>query len=139
MNINFSQIADVVSVIAGLMTIFGLSGLMSWSFFKKSKGDMADNSITIFVMAFKSGICILLLWLFAIPVFFLHIFIVLTVGKGCVGGENFFWADNEWYAYIASYLIGILIWIPLYILSCSAIFAGSLVPFKVFWGRLWTK
>lgn len=136
-NINFSQIADVISIIAGLMTIIGLSGLLSWSFFKKARGNIIDDSISIFVMAFKSGLCILLLWFFAMPAYFLHIFVVLSLGLGHIGGTDFFWRDGDWYAYVASYLIGTLIWVPLYVLSCSSIFVGSIKPFKEFWARLW--
>ena len=135
--INFSQIADVISIIAGLMTIIGLSGLLSWSFFKKARGNIVDDSISIFAMAFKSGLCILLLWFFAMPAYLLHIFVVLSLGKGHMAGTDFFWGETDWYAYVASYLIGTLIWVPLFVLSCSSIFAGSIKPFKEFWGRLW--
>lgn len=130
------EIANVVSLIAGLMTIFGIGGLFSWSLVRKSNESLPDATISIFAMSLKLGICILLLWIFALPAHFLHIFVVLTLGKGRMGGADFYWGGEDWYAYIASYLIGFLVWIPTYLILCACTFSWSFTPVKIFVERL---
>lgn len=88
---SFGDIANVISVISGLMTILGFGGIVSWSLFTVERGTLAENTVSVFATAVKTGLCGLLLW----PVFMLlavtHIFVVLSVGPGAMGGDTFFW------------------------------------------------
>jgi hypothetical protein len=131
-NIKFGDIADVISVIAGLMTIFGFGGFLSWSFFRKDKGTLADNSISVFAFSVKTGICFLLLWPMSALFFGLHIFVVLSLGRGSIGGADFFWNSGYPFAYLASYALAVLLLVPLYIILSACIYTGSFAPFRSF-------
>ncbi|MEI7637024.1 MAG: hypothetical protein WCJ37_06925 [Syntrophus sp. (in: bacteria)] len=134
-----ASIADFISIVAGTMTIFGVGGLLSWSLVKKTKENLPDTTLSIFVMAFKLALCILMLWLFAVPVVLLHMFIVLSIGKGSIGSGDLFWGDEYSYAYIISYIIGVLVWVPAYFISCACIYSWSFQPVIIFFKRFSNK
>ncbi len=60
--LRFGDVADVISVISGIMTILGVSGLVTWGFFTEQRGTLAENAISVFALSVKVGVCALLLW-----------------------------------------------------------------------------
>ncbi len=131
-DVTFADVADVISVVAGLMTILGVGGLVSWSFIQKQRGTLADNSVSIFAFSVKTGLCILLLWPTSLVFFALHVFVVLSLGPGVISGSDFFWHPEHPLAYLASYVLNVLLWVPLYILLCACTYTWSFGPFRIF-------
>lgn len=127
-----SEIADIISIITGIMTILGISGILSWSLTRESGGTLSSNSITIFAKSIKIGLTLIFQLVLIIPIQGLHIFLVLAIGEGGMPASahnpEFWWRDNYWYAYGVSYLIGVLIWVPVCILSFTVIYTWSLAP-----------
>ena len=130
----FTDVANVISVIAGLMTILGIGGLISWSFFRKERGTSADNTISVFAFAIKTGLCLLLLWPFAALFTALHVIVVLSLGPDSIGPDDpFLWDPKHAFAFSVSYILNLLIVAPLYFLVFACIYIGSIRPFRVFW------
>jgi hypothetical protein len=131
-----SEIADIISIITGIMTILGISGILSWSFTRESGGSFSSNSISVFAKSVKLGLCLIFQLILIIPMQGLHIFLVLALGEGVMPASahnpDFWWKENYWYAYVISYLIGILLWLPACTLSFSVIYTWSLAPVNVF-------
>lgn len=127
----------MISIVAGLMTIFGVGGLLSWSLLKKTKESLPDATLSVVTLSFKLGLCVLLLLLFSLPMHFMHVFIVLAIGKGHLSaGKDMYWGSEDWVAYVISYVINVLIWFPAYFIACSCVFSWSIQPVKIFYKRL---
>ena len=128
----FGDVANVISVVSGLMTILGIGGIVSWSLVTVERGSLAQNTISVFAAAVKTGLCALSLW----PAFMLfaatHIFVVLSLGPGVVGGQNFFWDSSHPAAFAFSYLLNTSLWVPVYTLACACIFTWSFGPLRLF-------
>ncbi len=135
MEISVSWVADIVSIFAGLMTIIGLGGVVTWSFTRKGRQDFADTTISVFALSVKIATCGVLLWILALPAALLHMIIVASLGDGSFLFTEYFWASEKWYAYIVSYLLALLIWVPVFLLTCACIFSWSVVPLKLFFRR----
>ncbi|ENM5843797.1 hypothetical protein V4V60_004002 [Vibrio mimicus] len=134
---SFSDFSSIVSLVASVMTILGIGGFFSWSLYDKShEPDLAGQTIAIFAYAVKFGLCLALLLLLLIPAVFLHMFLVVVLGDGGIGSSSFYWASDEWHAYVVSYILGILFWTPLYFLSTACIFSWSTTPFHVFYKKM---
>ena len=134
--IQLSDVADVISLISGIMTILGISGFITWGLFSEQRGNLADDAISVFALSLKAGICVLLLWPMAVLFFVLHIFVVLSMGPGAIDGGTMFWNAAYPVAYFVSYLVNTLVWVPLYAILCACVFAWSLKPFATFWAAL---
>ncbi|TVT53433.1 MAG: hypothetical protein FHK80_19005 [Azoarcus sp. PHD] len=132
--------ANIISIVSGLMTILGITGIVSWSLSKEAGQSISQASMSIFAKSFKLALCVVSLLLFLVVLREIHFAIVLSVGEGWMPGStsdpNFWWKESGWYAYVISYFINILIGIPLYALIASSIFTWSLEPFRVFWKYL---
>jgi hypothetical protein len=118
------------------MTIFGITGIISWSLTKESNQTVSQASMSIFAKAIKLGLCIVALIILSQILIESHFGIVLHLGSGWMPGSvstpEFWWQSKSWYAYLLSYAINILIGIPLITLICSSIYTWSVTPFKVF-------
>jgi hypothetical protein len=132
LSVRLSDVANVISVISGLMTILGIGGLISWGFLKKDRDTLAANLVSIFAFSVKTGLCLLLLWPLVPVVFMLHSMIVLTLGPDQMASGSFLWNSDFPIAYCASYLINAILWVPLYLLLCACIYSWSFRPFRLF-------
>lgn len=130
---DISKIADYISVLAGLMTIIGVGGIVSWSFILRSRPqDFPDGTISIFVMAVKLVLCILAIPFTGLIPAMLHVQIVLAIGPPSIPVSQTFWNPEYPAAYITGLSIGIALWLPFYLLSCASLFTWSLEPFRIF-------
>lgn len=133
-------IANIISIISGLMTIFGITGIVSWSLTKESSQTLSQASMSIFAKSFKLAICVA-----SFPVFLLlfreiHFAIVLNFGEGWMPvsfkNPDFWWKQEGWYAYMVSYFVNVLTGVPLYATTAACIYTWSLAPFRTFWWHL---
>ncbi|MCL7942262.1 hypothetical protein M8009_18445 [Halomonas sp. ATCH28] len=131
---------SVISTVSGLMTIFGITGIISWSLTKEVGQSVSQASMSIFAKSFKLALCAVFLLLFLSVLRQIHFAIVLNIGKGwmpwSIRHPEFWWKDSGWHAYLISYFISVFIGIPLFSLIISSIYTWSLAPFCVFWKYL---
>lgn len=131
------KFANIVTIISGLMTIFGVTGIIGWSLSKESGQSLSQASMSVFAKAFKCGLCIVAFLVLLLPIQAIYISIVLSIGNGYLPASmknpEFWWRDPDWYAYLVGYSVVVLVGIPLYALSASSIYTWSLRPFHTFW------
>ncbi|PID47031.1 MAG: hypothetical protein CR967_05945 [Proteobacteria bacterium] len=135
-----NAIANVISIISGLMTIFGITDIVSWSLTKESNQTLSQASMSIFAKSFKLAICIASFPIFLLLFREIHSIIILNFGEGWMplsfNDPKFWWETRSWYAYLVSYFVNVLIGIPLYTITLSCIYTWSLTPFRTFWRHL---
>ena len=128
--------ANVISIISGLMTILGITGIVSWSLTKEVSQSISQATMSIFAKSFKLALCVVSLLLFLLVLREVHFTIVLSMGEGWMPASatdpDYWWKESGWHAYVISYFIIILIGIPLYALIVSSIYTWSLETFRVF-------
>ena len=119
------------------MTIFGITGIISWSFIKETNQSLPQRTISVFAISFKVALCIVSLIILIIPLQAIHITTVLFIGNGSMPGSiynpEFWWRESDWYAYLISYALVVLFGIPLISLSLASVYTWSLRPFYLFW------
>lgn len=134
------KIANIITIISGIMTIFGITGIIGWCLSKESGQSLSQASMSIFAKAFKIALCIVSFLILLIPIQAIHILIVLSIGDSYISASiknpEFWWRDSDWYAYLVSYCVVVLIGMPLYALSASSIYTWSLRPFHTFWNQV---
>ena len=63
-------IANIISIIAGIITILGIGGIVTWSLSKKGKSQFSDTVLSVFSYGIKTVSCIILgaiiLWIYLI-------------------------------------------------------------------------
>ena len=127
---NAHTVADMVALISGLMTIFGVNGFLSWSFCFQH-GSFAENSISALVCSFKTAACLLVLWPASTPFIFVRQLVVLSLTRsGSVGAP--WWDANHPFACLVSYMVSSALVGPFYIICCACIYVGSIRPLKSF-------
>ncbi|MCB0450967.1 MAG: hypothetical protein KDC97_12695 [Confluentibacter sp.] len=126
-----SGIADIITIIAGTMTILGVSGLVTWSFFKEKKGGFPEIILSIFVYSIKTALCLVIL-----PVMALILFFPWMIAVGFSGGDinAFPFSGREFPLgnYIGTLVISMLA-VPLYVLISASIYLWSPSPFIKFY------
>lgn len=134
------KIANIITIISGIMTIFGITGIIGWSLSKESGQSLSQASMSIFAKSFKIALCIVSFLILLLPIQAIHILIVLSIGDGYMPASTksleFWWRDSDWYAYLVSYCAVVLVGVPLYALSASSIYTWSLRPFHTFWNQV---
>ncbi len=131
--LTLGDVANVISVIPRMMTILGITGVVTWGLFSQQRGSFAQNTISVFATSVKMGLCVLLLWPTSALFFALHIFVVLSLGPGSIADGEMFWRPDYPVVYVVSYLLNTVLWVPLYALMCACIFTWSFRPFRTFW------
>lgn len=116
------------------MTLFGLSGLFTWSFVRKTidARETADIGISVFAYAVKSFLCLLCILLLAIPATFCFAAIVVFASDGSFRFGDGLWNHQKAVSYMTGYLVTSLWLIPAVVLTCSAVITWSVDPFKRF-------
>ncbi|MGO2335291.1 hypothetical protein [Providencia sp.] len=130
------NITDVLSLISSIMTIMGITGLLSWGLSDRPKG-AANFGLYILALMFRAAICILTLSFFTWPFIALKLFLVVTLPGGpvSVGGSSiedplFWWDINYPFIYLLSYIISIPIILVIAVPIIASIWSWSLKPFK---------
>jgi len=131
------EIANVITIISGVMTIFGITGIVGWSLSKEAGQNLSEASISIFAKSFKLALCIVTFLVLVLPIQAIYVLIVLAVGDGIMpastASPEFWWRESDWYAYLLGYCVVVLVAVPLYALSASSIYTWSLRPIRIFW------
>ncbi len=123
------KIADWFSIVAGSMTILGLSGVVSWGIGKHFSNAIANKVYQISLSVFKLGLSFLLLFIiFFIWKFFYGEMIIFS--KDTWANGTFYWDTNYPIPHLVCYAVTIPIFSFLYVICALCIVMGSLSPFK---------
>jgi len=122
------KIADWITIIAGSMTILGLSGVVSWGIGKHFSSAAANRIYQISLSVLKFGLSFLLLFI----VFFIWQFCygeLVLLAKGSYSHGTFYWDINHPIPHIVCYTITIPIFLFIFIACALCVVMGSLSPF----------
>jgi hypothetical protein len=129
---NWDFLSKAIAITADIMTIIGLSGILTWSIFHK-ESRLADKVLEIFAYSIKTFFCLIIFSVFYLIfiVLFAYSRLFLTGLTGVSADmSNFWWSSKDSIGVLLAYLIAGLIAIPLFIISCACIFQWSFNPFK---------
>jgi hypothetical protein len=135
------QVADIISIISGFMTIAGIGGILSWSLMRRSRGAFEQKTLDIFSHSLKGFLWLLLL----IPLIALvglargWYFGFLRDSLGLRIGDRAWWDGRFPVAYVGFYASVFLFCAPLWILGGLSIFKMSLHPFAQFWRKFTSR
>ncbi len=122
-NISVGDIANIISIIAGLMTILCISGIVPLSFFKEGRSELADTVLTVAGFSIKSFIFLIFLGFVSIFALFLYTLHGLFLDSN----------STDTTVLIAS-IIGVIlsssIAIPVIIIGGWCIYQWSLIPLR---------
>jgi len=125
-----SQIANLITIISGTMTILGVSGFLTWSIFSGKDGLLSERLLSIFAYSIKSAMCLAVIPFIGMLIFFPWIFAV-----GFAGGDpNLLPFSGKEFPignYIGTFIIAMFS-VPAYIILCSCIFEWSFKPISRF-------
>jgi hypothetical protein len=128
--ITLSNIADIVTLVAGGMTILGVGGLVTWSFFKDGKDGFSSVILTVFSYSIKTALCLAI-----IPFMFAIMILPWIFAVAFAGGDTATspFSHDTWPLgnYIGTSVV-LLFAVPVYFLICSCIYTWSFRPFKRF-------
>lgn len=133
---DLDYVADVVSIIAGTMTILGISGIVSLSLFTKRESLLSNRVLSVFAMSVKIFLCL-------VPLPFLYLLLILPWAGaiGIFGGwipsnplEMF--AIENWTLgnYLGTFVILMFVG-PLYLIFVACMLENSLQPLSRFWAK----
>jgi hypothetical protein len=135
------QVADIISIIAGFMTIAGIGGILSWSLMRRSRGAFEQKTLDIFSHSVKLFLWLLLLIpiLYGIGLAKDWFFGFLRDSVDLRTGGRAWWDGRFPLAYIGFYAAILLFCGPLWILGGLSIFRMSLQPFSQFWRKFTSR
>jgi len=130
------SVKDCISILADIMSIFGVGGFFTWSFVRRSivERDVADSGISVFAWSVKFFISIIVVGILFVPAMIFRSVVVLIL-TGFYSPGEWIWSDAEPVAYSVAYSVTALLFIPIFILSVSSVLSWSFSPFVKFWGR----
>jgi hypothetical protein len=120
-------------LIADIMTIFGLGRVLTWGLSQQNKTVWGHK---LFLCAFYSVkfALIIIIAIISYGIFNLVYFFSLLYAKGNV--FHYYWETGNEIWYILSYLIGILVAFPVFILSALSISTSSTYYIKLFLSKI---
>ena len=131
----FSKFADIVTVISGLMTILGVSGVVSWGFFARGGSQLARSIVTAFAYSIKTAVAGLLLgpayWMW----FEIHTF-TLVLLNGSLHMAFLYWDAERPLSYVAAYAVSLAIVVPIFLVAVTCIYKSSMAPVKQLFAAL---
>lgn len=127
------SLKDMIGLAADMMTLFGVTGIFTWSFVKKNMEGRKpeDIGISVFALAVKGFMSIAVLVALIIPAFLFHMFVILLISGSYLPSDGL-WSEQKATVYIVSYVLSCLWFIPVAVLSISSVFTWSLEPFRRF-------
>lgn len=132
------KIANIISIIAGIITILGIGGIVTWSISKKGKTQWSDTVLSVFGYGIKTAFCIIfgviILW-----IYLLITTIITTVISQGPANEAVWWESAKFYFNLATYLVLAVFAVPLLLVLCSCIYKSSWEPWQRFYEKLFKK
>ena len=127
--IEFHSVVEVVDLIAGLMTIIGISGVVTWSLTSSNK--LADG-----IAGFAAHCLRITIFIFLIGPFFwmwvaLYPWVFMRFSGGSFSYVEFLWNSQDPFKSIVSYVVSVPIVLALYLLTCLVIYYWSLRPLVI--------
>ncbi len=135
-------IANIVSIIAGAMTILGLGGLITWSAFRPGvKTPLQETVLGVAAMALKFGFCLVIGvpfamgWGAAFSMMVIMVAGMLAFPVVDLGRQP--WWDAAFPApYVVAWVVPSLVFMPLYIVAAMCLLSRSLQPARGLWRAL---
>lgn len=132
---DLNLISTIVSIVSGLMTILGISGVVTWGFKNTETRPGADSIIIIFVYSIKFFINTIILAVLSLLAYMMNFGVVLVL-KGHIQAEsNEYWEKGYEFQHILSYLIVALLFIPMFLLLSATVYQWSFSPFNKFFSK----
>ena len=121
--------ANWISIIAGFFTIFGLSGVVTWSVFKKERSQLATTVLSIFNYSMKTALCLILAAVFCGIFMLLNVILMVALKDGT---ELYWWESGKTLYHIPTYFVLSAILVPIYFILCECIYKYSIEPIQRF-------
>jgi len=136
-------IADVISIIAGGMTILGMGGLITWSIFRPGKRVAFQESVFgVTVAALKLSLCLLLL-IFPVTNLFQMVFSEVSLQAATLIPEQYIdlfrqpWWDRQFpIPYAVAWFVSLIVCAFVFMMLCACIMDFSFKPIMKLWRRL---
>jgi hypothetical protein len=126
----FKDVVDYVSLVAGSMTIFGVIGSLAWGLAERGSSRFADIISKIFAYSLKTAIILLL----AAPCWEAWVYLYLATFRFVSRGEiPSLWDSSAPLTTVTSYTVSCLLVIPTYVTIVSCIYLWSLSPLRRLW------
>jgi hypothetical protein len=127
---NWDLLFKSISLIADVMTLIGVSGIVTWSIFHR-ESRLADKVLEIFAFSIKMFFCLLLLAPFLMlfhPMSFFSRLFLTGVFEMPIDLTRQWWDSTNPVPYVISHLFTGLIVIPLYVVTCACVLLWSFSP-----------
>jgi hypothetical protein len=89
------SLANLITIIAGVMTIFGIGGLVSWSIFHRDRSGLAEHVVQICSYSLKVFLCLFGLISCGWPAGLVHQFVMTIVGGELGWPQQPVWWDSQ--------------------------------------------
>ena len=129
--LDLNRVANIISILSGLMTICGFGGVISWTFLKRDRGVLESTIMAIFALSIKTAICLLIFAMMAAVGFYPYLIILAFLRGGAPGGD-IFWDSFNPIPNILSYCVVLAFMGPFYLLVCLSLYTMSFWPFIQF-------
>ena len=122
----------IIGLVADIMAILGIGGLVSWSVFKRERGQFDETVLSIFAYSVKTALCLAVLGVFGVVASGVDN-IILSMSLGYFGPDTpRFWDPQNPLPYVFAHMATGLLFVPLSLLTCASLYASSLGPFRRF-------
>ena len=121
------QLANIITIISGSMTMLGISGIVTWGLFKRKKYQLAEKIIVISTYSIKCFLCTILLLIMVM------VFKLLYIGLALLLTGKFYatsWHPFSDIRHLICYLTVSIFTMPIYMMLCLCIYDWSLHPIK---------
>ncbi|MEY1236066.1 hypothetical protein AB7102_00675 [Providencia manganoxydans] len=136
-----TNIVNAVSLISGLMTIMGITGVLSWGLSGKPK-ETSNIALYILTLMFRGAVCIIVIACFVWPFVLFRSWLSFMFFGGPSGAINsiedplLWWLSDYSISYILGYLVSIPITLVIIVPCIASIWLCRLTPFKTMWKYL---
>lgn len=129
----YTQIIELIHLAASIMTILGITGLLSWGFRNKDS-KLSESIILMAVYSFKAFISLLLLIPISMIIWFIASMIIDFGVSGIIdlNSQKYYWNNEYPGLYSLVYLISGFFPMSIWLLLSSCILQGSREPLRIF-------
>ncbi|MTB46044.1 hypothetical protein [Providencia sp. wls1950] len=132
------NVIDVLSLISSIMTIMGITGVLSWGLSSKPE-ERSNIALYILALMFRVAVCIIVIAIFVWPFAMARSWFSFMLFDGpsevisSLKNPSLWWRDDYSVSYILGYVVTIPITLVLIVPCVASIWSRSITPFKVMW------